>query len=60
MAKGGEARLQTEAFKDSLTRVGGCRGFFGDNGRRIGKRAGNRHAVPGFWEENSSRRGGSV
>jgi hypothetical protein len=41
-------------------RVGGCRGFFGDDGRRIGKRAGNRCAVPGHWEENSPRRGGSV
>ena len=46
----GEARLQTEAFKDSLTRVGGCWGFFGDGGRRIGKRAGNRHSAPGFWK----------
>jgi hypothetical protein len=56
----GEARLQTEAFKDGFTCVGGCRGFFGDDGRRIGNRAGNRPAVPGLWEENSSRRGGSV
>ena len=39
------------AFKDRLTRVGGCRGLFGDDGRCIGKRAGNRHAVPGSWEE---------
>jgi hypothetical protein len=31
----GEARVQTEAFKDRFTRVGGCGGLFGNGGRRI-------------------------
>jgi len=49
-----EAKFQAEASKDSLD-VRGGRGFFGNGGRRIGKRARNECTVARHRTGNCSR-----
>ena len=49
-----EAKFQAEASKDSLD-VRGGRGFFGNGGRRIGKRARNECTVATHRTGNCSR-----